>query len=89
MPEPFMEPRNRFQGTSNRIFIPAHQAGNRFLGSLKDLQIRAQLWKGVWGGGGEGGKINISPIRGQIFKDDVTVYSLPRLLLQDSFLERV
>jgi hypothetical protein len=29
-------------GTSNRVVVPAPQAGNRFLGSLKGLQIRAQ-----------------------------------------------
>ncbi len=28
--------------TSKRVVVPAHQAGNRFLGSLKGLQIRAQ-----------------------------------------------
>jgi hypothetical protein len=28
-------------GTSNRIVVPARQAGNRFLCSLKGLQIRA------------------------------------------------
>ncbi len=28
-------------GTSNRVAVPARQAGNRFLGSLKGLQIRA------------------------------------------------
>jgi len=28
--------------TSNRLVVPARQAGNRFLGSLKGLQIRAQ-----------------------------------------------
>ncbi len=28
-------------GASNRIVVPACQAGNRFLGSLKGLQIRA------------------------------------------------
>ncbi len=27
--------------TSNRVIVPARQAGNRFLGSLKGLQIRA------------------------------------------------
>jgi hypothetical protein len=49
-----MEPRNRFQesipaayvawraaGTLNRVVVPARQAGNRFLGSLKGLQLRA------------------------------------------------
>jgi hypothetical protein len=29
-------------GTSNRIVVPARQAWNRFLGSLKDLQRWAQ-----------------------------------------------
>ncbi len=29
-------------GTSNRVVVPARQAGNRFRGSLKGLQIRAQ-----------------------------------------------
>ncbi len=28
--------------TSNRVVVPARQAGNQFLGSLKGLQIRAQ-----------------------------------------------
>jgi hypothetical protein len=28
-------------GTSNRVVVPARQAGNGFLGSLKGLQIRA------------------------------------------------
>ncbi len=28
-------------GTSNRVVVPARQAGNPFLGSLKGLQIRA------------------------------------------------
>jgi hypothetical protein len=28
-------------GTSNRVVVPARQAGNRFLGSIKGLQIRA------------------------------------------------
>jgi hypothetical protein len=28
-------------GTSNRVVIPARQDGNRFLGSLKGLQIQA------------------------------------------------
>jgi hypothetical protein len=50
-----MEPMNRFQeslppayvapwraGTTNRVVVPPRQAGNRFLGSLKGLQIRAQ-----------------------------------------------
>jgi hypothetical protein len=30
-------------GMSNSIVVPARQAGNRFLGSLKGLQIRAQM----------------------------------------------
>ena len=30
-------------GTSNRFVVPARQDGNRFLGSLKGLQIRVQL----------------------------------------------
>jgi hypothetical protein len=29
-------------GTTERVFVPARQAENQFLGSLKDLQIRAQ-----------------------------------------------
>jgi hypothetical protein len=29
-------------GPSNRVVVPASQAGNRFLGSLKGLQILAQ-----------------------------------------------
>jgi hypothetical protein len=28
-------------GTINRVVVPARQAGNRFLGSLKGIQIRA------------------------------------------------
>ncbi len=28
-------------GTSKRVVVPVRQAGNRFLGSLKGLQIRA------------------------------------------------
>jgi hypothetical protein len=31
-------------GTSNRVVVPARQAGNRFLGSLKGLHIRAQAY---------------------------------------------
>ncbi len=34
-------------GTSNRIVVPARQAGNRFLGSLKGLKIRALLSLGL------------------------------------------
>ncbi len=30
-------------GTSNRVVVPGRQAGNRFLGSEKALQIRAQV----------------------------------------------
>jgi hypothetical protein len=33
----------RRAGTSNRVVAPARQAGNQFLGSLKGLQIRAQI----------------------------------------------
>jgi hypothetical protein len=29
-------------GTTNRVVVPARHAGNRFLGSLKGIQIRAQ-----------------------------------------------
>ncbi len=29
-------------GTTKKVSVPAYQAGNRFLGSLKSLQIRAQ-----------------------------------------------
>jgi hypothetical protein len=65
-----MEPGNRFWGVdsaslcslpadmTNRVVVPACQAGNRFLGSLKGLQIRAQgplegaqgliWWLGSW-----------------------------------------
>jgi hypothetical protein len=31
--------------TANRVVVPTRQAGNRFLGSLKRLQIQAQLEK--------------------------------------------
>ncbi len=31
-----------WSGTTNRVVVPARQAGNRFLGFLKGLQIRAQ-----------------------------------------------
>jgi hypothetical protein len=38
------------------VIVPARQAGNRFMGSLKGLQIRALykclLWEGGRGGGG-------------------------------------
>ncbi len=34
-------------GTTNRVVVPACQAGNRFLGSQKGLQIRAQLYTGA------------------------------------------
>jgi hypothetical protein len=43
-----MEPRNRFRqhmlwraGTTIRVSVPAPQAGNRFLSTLKGIQIRA------------------------------------------------
>jgi hypothetical protein len=32
--------------TTNRVVVPARQAGNRFLGSVKGLQIRALLSRG-------------------------------------------
>jgi hypothetical protein len=32
----------RGAATTNRVVVPARQAGNRFLGSLKGLQIQAQ-----------------------------------------------
>ncbi len=32
-------------GTPNRVVVPSRQAGNRFLGSLKGLQIRALFFK--------------------------------------------
>jgi hypothetical protein len=35
----------RRAGTTNTVFIPAHQAGNRFRGSLKGLQIRALSYR--------------------------------------------
>jgi hypothetical protein len=35
-------------GTSNRVVIPAHQAGHRFLSSLKGLQIRALNNRHCW-----------------------------------------
>jgi hypothetical protein len=30
-------------GTTNRVVVPARHAGNRFMGFLKSLQIRAQV----------------------------------------------
>jgi hypothetical protein len=30
-------------GTSNKVFVPARQAGNRFLGSLKAFQISGSI----------------------------------------------
>ncbi len=30
--------------TTNRVFVPARQAGNRYLGSLRGIQIRAQFF---------------------------------------------
>jgi hypothetical protein len=38
-------------GTSNRVVVQASHAGNRFMGSLKGLQIRAQ--SAEEGGGGD------------------------------------
>jgi hypothetical protein len=32
-------------GMTNRVVVPACHAGNRFLDSLKSLQIRAQAWR--------------------------------------------
>ncbi len=40
-------------GTTNRVVVPAPRLhGNRFMGSLKDLQIRALNWnfKTIYGG---------------------------------------
>ncbi|MFN9906261.1 MAG: hypothetical protein ACK56F_09080, partial [bacterium] len=34
--------------TTNRVVVPARQAGNRSLGSLKDLKIRAQACCYSW-----------------------------------------
>ena len=34
-------------GTSDRVVVPARQAGNRFLGSLKGLKIRALLRESI------------------------------------------
>ncbi len=31
-------------GMTNSVVVPARQVGNRFLGSLKDLKIRALWW---------------------------------------------
>jgi hypothetical protein len=31
-------------GSTNRVVVPARQAENRFLGSMKGLQIPAQSW---------------------------------------------
>jgi hypothetical protein len=51
-----MESRNQFRGidspayvawragTKNMVVVPVRQAGNRFLGSINGLQIRAQIW---------------------------------------------
>jgi hypothetical protein len=62
-----MEPRNRSRGidsaslqyvtwragTTNRVVVTGRQDGNRFLGSLKGLQIRSRSpvskMQGVWG----------------------------------------
>ncbi len=32
-------------GTSNWVVVPAHQSGNRLLGSMEGLQFRAQVFK--------------------------------------------
>jgi hypothetical protein len=48
-------------GTTNRVVVPARQAGNRFLGSLKGLQIRAQHPADPWGGGGGGVRGGVPP----------------------------
>ncbi len=37
-------------GTTNRVVVPDRQAGNRFLGSLKGLQIRTQNRRTVYSG---------------------------------------
>jgi hypothetical protein len=39
-------------GTLNRVVVSVCQAGNRFQGSLKDLQIRALCWniRTIYGG---------------------------------------
>ncbi len=49
----------RKAGMSNRVVVPARQAGNRFLGSVKGLQIRAQdqqaglrIWIEIFNGSG-------------------------------------
>jgi hypothetical protein len=51
-------------GTTNRVVIPARPAGNRFLNSLKDLQIRTLYPRmpsvrggGVWGSGPQTDKL--------------------------------
>jgi hypothetical protein len=36
-------------GSTNRAVVPAYHAGNRFLGSLKGLQIPAQLFVKIAG----------------------------------------
>jgi len=43
-------------GTTNRVVLPASQAGNRFLGSLKGLQIRAQVYVSGYRGVGDYGQ---------------------------------
>ncbi len=35
-------------GTTNRVVVPARQAGNRFLGSLKGLQIQVRAQTSVF-----------------------------------------
>ncbi len=83
----FNKPMNRFQGidspanvaslawragTSNRVVVPTRQAGNRFLGSLKGLQIRAlercPFSINSGGGGGGGGDKMIQNKKAQIVK---------------------
>ncbi len=63
-------------GTSSRVVFPARQARNRFLGSSKGLQIRAQLRNRARGNGEGGGVTLPAPLfsasaSGQIFEDDV------------------
>jgi hypothetical protein len=35
----------RRANTTNRVFVPARQAGNRFLGTFKGLQMRFPAWR--------------------------------------------
>ncbi len=61
-------------GTANRVVVPAHQAANRFLGSLKGLKIRALYMQTVCdcGGGGAGGKLNCAVY--QILQEFYTLF---------------